>query len=587
MHKVDMELASTPFCLIEAKNKYDNGQLKEHLDCKNYVSQYFYPLKTGEHAFYDVHEKRMNVMSKEQICNAYMSRLPKDIFTWYFKSAVKLSESCFNVKQGLAFDHKGTRYINTFPGFKYKNKRLPTDDEKKGIKLMWDHVKNIICSGNVQVYEFVRKWFSHVATGRKMTVALFLKSKQGAGKGTFTEFFFKDVMGMDIVFMASDPNCVIGRFNGQLKGKLMLILEEMRAMNVGEWSAVNDKLKNLITDSTTNYEDKYATATLGENHLSVVILSNNDCIKLPYDDRRYLVVDISNEKIGDIEYFDTLHHYTKHTEGFGEAFYWDCVDYAESTSEWKEYKDILNISSETKTDIVIKHMDAVYKFVKNEFLLKQKGMNIFLKDLTNAYNAKNERNKREGREISKMLRDIGIVGKSSTGNKLRYKLTYEELLTVYKQRKFTDDKDEYENEDECDVSDLITNVVNYEKEPKQNLFLKTENVRLKERIKELEEQVRSFTNPKVITTRDEIMFNFDSLKDKLFDVPEKIIIEDHKQLMEKYKGMKKERLKQQTEFKKIVRKIDNLVSRKNDNKSDMILNNADKGTTNLMLSLIL
>eukprot|EP00732_Lithocolla_globosa_P005416 Lithocolla_globosa_v1_NODE_5594_length_1214_cov_8.691113.p1 type:complete len:183 gc:universal NODE_5594_length_1214_cov_8.691113:437-985(+) len=179
------------------------------------------------------------------------------------------------------------RYINQFKGFKFQTKRQITKNEQKGINLLWEHVRLVLCSGNEKLYLFVRKWFSHVASGRKMTVALFIKSLEGAGKGTFTEFFFKEVLGTDIVHMASDTKCVSGHFNGELSGKLMLVLEEMRGMSVSDWNIVNDKLKNLITDSTTNIEGKYQKARIEENHLSIVIQSNNDCIKLSAFDRRY------------------------------------------------------------------------------------------------------------------------------------------------------------------------------------------------------------------------------------------------------------------------------------------------------------
>lgn len=461
---VDIKLPESSFSLEEAVHQYENGLLKDYLDCKQYISAYFYPLSNGDHGFYDAYSRKIEIMTKEQLNSVYLNRLPKVISKWYHTASLKICYHGFHVQAGLVYDKAGRRYLNSFPGFKFKERREPTVEERKGIDLLWSHVNKILCSGNETVYTFVRKWFSHVATGKKMKIALFIKSLQGAGKGTFTEFFFKEVMGLNLVFMASDPNCVLGRFNGQLKGKLMLVLEEMRALSTNEWTAVNDKLKNLITDSTTNFEDKYSKAVTEENHLSLIIQSNNDCIKLPHDDRRYLVLDVSDEKIGDIAYFDKIYKYTQYTPGFAEAFYWDCVAFAEEHQDWQEYKDILNVVTETKRDIIIKHMDSLYKYIKTEYLLKNKGLDVFLKTLTEEYNEKNTKSSRDAREVGKLLKQIGVVGKASTGNKLRFKLTYEELYEIFKKKNFIDDKDEKDEDitDEVDVSE-ISNAVNYSK----------------------------------------------------------------------------------------------------------------------------
>ena len=42
---------SQEFCFIKMNKLYESGQLKNHLDCKNYISIYFHPLNNWTHAF--------------------------------------------------------------------------------------------------------------------------------------------------------------------------------------------------------------------------------------------------------------------------------------------------------------------------------------------------------------------------------------------------------------------------------------------------------------------------------------------------------------------------------------------------------
>src|SRR5690606_18091743 len=92
----------------------------------------------------------------------------------------------FEVSKPRIYEANGLRYINMFKGFKYAEakptKVLKTIDDK--IQLIWNHVKEVICSNDEKAYEYMRKWICHFINGRKMKTALYLKGTQGAGKST-------------------------------------------------------------------------------------------------------------------------------------------------------------------------------------------------------------------------------------------------------------------------------------------------------------------------------------------------------------------------------------------------------------------
>ena len=58
---------------------------------------------------------------------------------------------------------------------------------------------------------------------------LYLKSGQGWGKGIITDFIQRYVLGTQLIYKTSDPPTILGSFNGQLLGKLLLLLEEISA----------------------------------------------------------------------------------------------------------------------------------------------------------------------------------------------------------------------------------------------------------------------------------------------------------------------------------------------------------------------
>ena len=90
--------------------------------------------------------------------------------------------------------------------------------------------------------------------------------------------------------------CLTG-FNGELMGKCLLILEEMRTESYGEWLKINSTLNAFITEDLISLEDKGKTMIQVNNNLSIIITSNDSPIKMNEKDRRYFLSDVSNQFI--------------------------------------------------------------------------------------------------------------------------------------------------------------------------------------------------------------------------------------------------------------------------------------------------
>ena len=104
---------SKEFCFTEMNRLYENGQLKDHLDCKNYISRYLHPLFNGSHALTE--NDTVSIIQKETLNEVYLQRFKKDIKTWYKTETIPKKLICDINKPTL-----GNNFINVAKQLKHK-----------------------------------------------------------------------------------------------------------------------------------------------------------------------------------------------------------------------------------------------------------------------------------------------------------------------------------------------------------------------------------------------------------------------------------------------------------------------------------
>ncbi|GET04413.1 highly derived D5-like helicase-primase [Rhizophagus clarus] len=117
-----------------------------------------------------------------------------------------------------------------------------------------------------------------MATGRKMYLILYLKSGQDWDKGIITDFIQRYVLGTQLVYKTSDPQTILGSFNGQLLGKVLLLLEEMPTEK-SQWNSLYRALKDKVTSDTIEIHEKYKTPTQYKNFMSTIVLTNENALR--------------------------------------------------------------------------------------------------------------------------------------------------------------------------------------------------------------------------------------------------------------------------------------------------------------------
>jgi hypothetical protein len=230
--------------------------------------------------------KRVDVFEK-------LLEVPDDDKDW----PVCKHEIDFTMPYGL---NPKKRTFNIFKGFDMEPEHTGADTS-----VLWNHVKFLFSSVEPDNQEWAIDWISQIfqEPNKKMGTALVLISQEGSGKGLFFDSLLSRILGRDYVINTScDP--FDKNFNGNLKYKILLNLNE------GGWNHKKDtkgQLKNFITDPTFRYEEKFREAEMLLNPTRIVMTTNEDwAVSVRNDDRRYFVVEIPSDHIGDANYFETL-----------------------------------------------------------------------------------------------------------------------------------------------------------------------------------------------------------------------------------------------------------------------------------------
>ena len=462
-------------------NFYTNGQLKDHLDAKNYLEKFFYPLTNGSTAILKNGEFEM--INSNDFNSVYLARFPKDISVWY-KTKTRPREIIVDPHK----DRIGKSYINMFPKSKfetYEKYETLDKDIKKKVDKMISYIKLIWASNNEEILQYLLCWFSNVIKKKKNSSCIIAKSNEGCGKSTLTKFFSDHCIG-DKLSCKGKADHLKGCHNLQLLGKTFVCFEELQTFSDREWAAIDSEIKDMITDNKGSYTDKYEKRIEAENYSNYIVNTNFNAIKSSQG-RRYFVSDINPEKMDDFEYFEDLRK-TCFNDKVGYAF--SCYLNDINTDDFNSLKFPM---TKNKADLCAALLSPIEKFLKDTFYLKKTGINSKPKDLQDSYNMwLIENNMRECKSIQKFcisMRELSLDYSSEHGKNNIYKITYDKLKIVATKRKWSHELDEFEgNEPEP------TNHNMDEIEVEELKLYKSENKNLKKQIEALKQELELLKN---------------------------------------------------------------------------------------------
>ncbi|GET62295.1 highly derived D5-like helicase-primase [Rhizophagus irregularis DAOM 181602=DAOM 197198] len=295
-----------------------------------------------------------------------------NIYKWFMVENTDVcNATCDPHKQRIFRSLTGQLYLNIFPGFLHVLRPISTFESTihLAVKFIFSHIQEIWCSGDWNLTEYIIKWLAGVAAGRKMYSILYLKSGQGWGKGIITDFIQRSVLGTQLVYKTSDPQTIFGSFNGQLQGKVLLLLEEMPTEK-SQWNSLYRSLKDKVTSDIMEIHEKYKTPTHYKNFMSTIVLTNENALRVENDDRRTVFLDVSPSRKGDLNYFKKLGDAMKYP-GASEAFYAYLRAIADAYPDFNGNPPPMTTS---KQEHIISTLPPLFQFIKDTYLVMKNYM---------------------------------------------------------------------------------------------------------------------------------------------------------------------------------------------------------------------
>ncbi|REK56665.1 MAG: hypothetical protein DWQ49_09855 [Bacteroidetes bacterium] len=188
-------------------------------------------------------------------------------------------------------------WYNTWTGFSVEPIKGQCD-------LFLDHVKEVICNGNVDYYNWVIDWCADCIQdpSNPKGTAIVLRGEEGAGKGTLANTIGQ-LFGSHYRHLIDDSH-LLSNFNAHMIDALFVFADEI---TWGGNIKTSGKLKGMVTEKYLIGERKGVDAVGYRNMIHMMIASNSSwVIPAGTNSRRWFVLDVSDKKVNDTSYFNAI-----------------------------------------------------------------------------------------------------------------------------------------------------------------------------------------------------------------------------------------------------------------------------------------
>jgi hypothetical protein len=202
--------------------------------------------------------------------------------------------------------------FNLFQGFSIE----PVEGDISAVH----QVLHIISDNNPIVFDYIEKLMAWTMQKpyEKSGVCLIIQSpEEGAGKDTYFDLIGR-ICGEYFMNTVSAENTIFSRFNGSWKQKLLVKMEELNFMETKKYV---DQFKSIITADTITFEEKGRDPLTLSNFTTFVGTTNNEVpVVIGNKDRRFALFRASPERVGDIEFWNTIQPIL-HSKETAQAYY--------------------------------------------------------------------------------------------------------------------------------------------------------------------------------------------------------------------------------------------------------------------------
>lgn len=360
-----------------------------------------------------------------------------------------------DINEGYTFKKKGCCYVNTFQGFLHHISQAEletpfTAEENKAIASVNNFITEVICSNDKKIAQHLIYFLANIANAQKNTCNLGLLGKMGVGKSSILNWFCRDVIGWNAVWVPSDVEHFLDKYSGDaLEGRVFIMVEELEMENSRDYKKVNAKLKNIATDDQITIRKMRQGQYKIKNTLSFATTMNYSSLHITKQDRRWFMPEVSSK------YQVKRDETQKQMEDF-----WDNIhdNVLNRTNGRIYFKYLMTLKTKAKSIIDKKppitktlememtkkdELNHTYSYILKHYLTQDLGLHITSKALTDLINSEYKTKaspRKTGNELSKL--DIKSISKRIDGKYCRYfEVSYRELYTAFTKKLELDPSD--------------------------------------------------------------------------------------------------------------------------------------------------
>ena len=356
-----------------------------------------------------------------------------------------------------------------------------TPQTEEGLKIVYNHILEVLCSKNKVLYEYILNFFCASFNGRKVRKALVFQSAERTGKGQILNGLLNSILGQRMFKCNSTENIL--KYSKPFEGCSLINFDELP--HCDNYKGIQDMLKGLITEPTFICRDMYSSGYEQTNTFNIIISSNQDSINLSLNNNsRYVVLDISEHRIGDTEYFN---HLTKalNNDDVKRSFYQDMLERFKTLDKWNE--DIIP-QTEARDSKIIEALPTFYKYIKEQYILTETDLNVKTDEFFIEYRL-HSKDKTSLQKLGRYIKALDIKPIKLFKNAgYKYQKTAKELYDIFKAKKWIDEEMDLINPENPNKKSPLDDETDYKSKYEEAL----------KRIEQLEKQLQQ-PKPKSIT----------------------------------------------------------------------------------------
>jgi len=317
----------------------------------------------------------------------------------------------------------------------------------------------------------VLQWISYTLKGIKVRTCLYLQSKERTGKGSILKLLSSILQKRFCKISKSES---LTKYTKPLEGCQLVNVDELQ--DYSDKHDIMDALKVLITEDTFECRSMYSNSYQQKNNFNIIVTTNNDSVFLSQtNNKRYVVLDVSEAYIGNSDYFNKYNKIISNEEV-------QIQFYKYMLSIYDPSFDCDNIPTSINKKLkIIDALPRIFKYIKDVYICNKRSEIVNSKDFFDIY-YKSTNDKTSKIKLSRYLKEIEIVSKdrrTKENEQIKvFDIDYKILQDLFMKKQWLDDiynTDGY-NAD-ADVKDL--HILEIEKLKLQILELEAELKKVK------------------------------------------------------------------------------------------------------------